>query len=57
MIYLFRILLLLTCIAGLSLQLLGVVTQQLDLPILTHVLLIFSYLYGIYTAQQDEVEL
>lgn len=56
MIYLFRILLLLTCIAGLSLQLLGVVTQQLDLPILMHLLLIFSYLYGIYTAQQDEVE-
>jgi len=56
MIYLFRILLLLTCIAGLSLQLLGLVTQQLDLPIFAHVLLIFSYLYGIYTAQQDEVE-
>ncbi len=54
MIYALRLFLFLICVAGLLLQLLGSVTQQLELPLLLDWLLTAVFFYGIYLAHEGE---
>ena len=54
MIYTLRLFLFLICVAGLLLQLLGSVTQQLELPLLLDWSLSAVFFYGIYLAHEGD---